>query len=86
VAASALAAGGVTSSTHAQPQQPVQASGKRPNIVFIMGDCIDWLNIGAYHHSPNIDRLATEGMRFTDYYAEANCTAGHANFITGELP
>ena len=36
--------------------------------------------------TPNLDRLAAEGMRFTDYYAEASCTAGRANFITGELP
>ena len=68
-----------------------QAQGK-PNIVFIMGDDIGWFNIGAYHQgimagrTPNLDRLAAEGMRFTDYYAEASCTAGRANFITGELP
>ena len=37
-------------------------------------------------HTPNFDRLAAEGMMFTDYYAEASCTAGRANFITGELP
>jgi hypothetical protein len=36
--------------------------------------------------TPNLDKLASEGMRFTDYYAEASCTAGRANFITGELP
>ena len=36
--------------------------------------------------TPNLDKLAAEGMRFTDYYAEASCTAGRANFITGELP
>jgi arylsulfatase len=65
---------------------------QRPNIVFIMGDDIGWFNIGAYHQgimagrTPNLDRLAAEGMRFTDYYAEASCTAGRANFITGELP
>jgi Sulfatase len=65
---------------------------KQPNIVFIMGDDIGWFNIGAYHQgimagkTPNIDRMAAEGMRFTDYYAEASCTAGRANFITGELP
>ena len=65
---------------------------KKPNFVFIMGDDIGWFNIGAYHQgmmagrTPNIDRLASEGMRFTDYYAEASCTAGRANFITGELP
>ena len=65
---------------------------QKPNFVFIMGDDIGWFNIGAYHQgmmagrTPNIDRLASEGMRFTDYYAEASCTAGRANFITGELP
>lgn len=65
---------------------------KKPNIVFIMGDDIGWLNIGAYHRglmagtTPNLDRLAAEGMLFTDYYAEASCTAGRANFITGQLP
>jgi arylsulfatase A-like enzyme len=63
-----------------------------PNIVAIMADDIGWFNIGAYHQgmmasrTPNLDRLAAEGMRFTDYYAEASCTAGRANFITGELP
>jgi arylsulfatase A-like enzyme len=67
-------------------------SGKKPNIVFIMGDDIGWFNIGAYHQgmmagrTPNLDKLAAQGMRFTDYYAEASCTAGRANFITGELP
>jgi arylsulfatase A-like enzyme len=67
------------------------ASGQ-PNIVAIMADDIGWFNIGAYHQgimasrTPNLDRLASEGMRFTDYYAEASCTAGRANFITGELP
>jgi arylsulfatase len=68
------------------------AAAKKPNIVFIMGDDIGWFNIGAYHQgmmasrTPNLDRLASEGMRFTDYYAEASCTAGRANFITGEIP
>ncbi|MBN9058421.1 MAG: arylsulfatase, partial [Rhizobiales bacterium] len=58
----------------------------------IMGDDVGWFNIGAYHRgimsgkTPNLDRLASEGMMFTDYYAEASCTAGRANFITGELP
>ena len=65
---------------------------KQPNILFIMGDDIGWFNIGAYHQgimsgkTPNLDRMAAEGMRFTDYYAEASCTAGRASFITGELP
>jgi len=66
--------------------------GKQPNIVFIMGDDIGWFNIGAYHRgimagkTPNLDKLADDGMLFTDYYAEASCTAGRANFLTGQLP
>jgi arylsulfatase A-like enzyme len=65
---------------------------QQPNIVVIMGDDIGIWNIGAYHRgmmagrTPNLDQLAAEGMLFTDYYAEASCTAGRANFITGELP
>jgi arylsulfatase A-like enzyme len=68
--------------------QPAQ----KPNIVVIMGDDIGMWNIGAYHRgmmagrTPNLDQIAAEGMIFTDYYAEASCTAGRANFITGELP
>jgi len=68
------------------------ASGKKPNILFIMGDDVGWFNIGAYHRgimsgkTPHLDKLAKEGMMFTDYYAEASCTAGRANFITGEIP
>ncbi|PNG24753.1 arylsulfatase [Methylocella silvestris] len=69
-----------------------QAPAKKPNILVIMGDDVGWFNIGAYHRgimsgkTPNLDKLADEGMMFTDYYAEASCTAGRANFITGELP
>jgi len=69
-----------------------QAGAKQPNIVVIMGDDIGMWNIGAYHRglmaarTPALDKLAAEGMMFTDYYAEASCTAGRANFITGELP
>jgi len=64
----------------------------KPNIIVIMGDDIGWENIGAYHQglmynvTPNLDKMAGEGTRFTDYYAEPSCTAGRANFITGELP
>jgi arylsulfatase len=78
-------AGGLIASANAQP-------ARKPNILVIMGDDVGWFNIGAYHQgimsgkTPNLDRLAAEGMRFTDYYAEASCTAGRANFITGELP
>src|SRR5215468_7509450 len=95
VAASALSSFGLTTPAQAQQQTtgpaPAPAS-QRPNIVFIMGDDIGWFNIGAYHQgimasrTPNLDKLASQGMRFTDYYAEASCTAGRANFITGELP
>jgi arylsulfatase len=70
-----------------------QASpSKPPNIVVIMGDDIGMWNIGAYHRgmmagrTPNLDKIASEGMLFTDYYAEASCTAGRANFVTGQLP
>src|SRR5262249_727855 len=70
----------------------VQKDGKKPNILFIMGDDIGWFQTGAYHRgmmsgkTPNLDKLASQGMLFTDYYAEASCTAGRANFITGEIP
>jgi len=71
---------------------PAQAADKKPNILVIMGDDVGLFNIGAYHRgmmsgkTPNLDKLAAEGMLFTDYYAEASCTAGRANFITGEIP
>jgi arylsulfatase A-like enzyme len=86
----ALAAGGLL----AIATSPALAAetGKQPNIVVIMGDDIGMWNIGAYHRglmagrTPNLDKIAAEGTIFTDYYAEASCTAGRANFITGELP
>jgi arylsulfatase len=71
---------------------PASAQEKKPNILVIMGDDIGISNIGAYSlhvmagKTPNLDKLAKEGMIFTDYYAEASCTAGRANFIMGELP
>ena len=71
---------------------PALADAAKPNIIVIMGDDIGMWNIGAYHRglmagrTPNLDKIAKEGMLFTDYYAEASCTAGRANFITGELP
>ena len=75
-----------------RPVQSQQSQARPPNILVIMGDDVGWFNIGAYHQgimsgkTPNLDRLAADGIRFTDYYAEASCTAGRANFITGELP
>src|SRR5439155_1521665 len=71
---------------------PAAYTQKKPNILVIMGDDIGMWNIGAYHRgmmagrTPNLDKMAKEGMLFTDYYAEASCTAGRANFIMGELP
>jgi arylsulfatase len=76
----------------AKPAAAPASSSGQPNILFIMGDDIGWFNIGAYHRgmmagkTPNLDKLAAEGMLFQSYYAEASCTAGRANFITGELP
>ncbi len=67
-----------------------QAADKKPNIVIIWGDDIGQSNISVYSHgvmgykTPSIDRVAKEGMMFTDYYAEQSCTAGRASFITGQ--
>ncbi len=64
----------------------------RPNILVIMSDDVGITNISAYsrgmvgYRTPNIDRLAREGMIFTDYYAEQSCTAGRSAFITGQHP
>ena len=69
--------------------RPAQAE-KKPNIVIIWGDDIGQSNISAYsmglmgYRTPNIDRVAKEGMIFTDYYAEQSCTAGRSSFITGQ--
>jgi arylsulfatase A-like enzyme len=66
------------------------AQQKRPNIVVFWGDDIGQSNVSAYsmgvmgYKTPNIDRIAREGIMFTDYYAEQSCTAGRASFITGQ--
>jgi len=63
---------------------------KKPNILVIWGDDIGQSNISAYtmglvgYQTPNIDRVANEGMIFTDYYSEQSCTAGRSSFITGQ--
>jgi arylsulfatase len=64
---------------------------KKPNIVVIWGDDIGMWNLGAYTHgmmgrTPNIDRIAKEGILFTDHYGQPSCTAGRAAFIMGEMP
>jgi arylsulfatase len=66
------------------------AQANKPNILVIFGDDIGQTNISAYsfglmgYRTPNIDRIAKEGMMFTDYYAEQSCTAGRSTFITGQ--
>jgi len=67
-------------------------AARKPNILIIWGDDIGYWNISAYnqgmmgYRTPNIDRLATEGAMFTDYYGQQSCTAGRAAFITGQSP
>ena len=69
-----------------------QAQDKKPNILFIMGDDIGWMQPSCYHRglmvgeTPNIDRIANEGGIFMHYYAEQSCTAGRTAFITGMHP
>src|SRR5262245_57093430 len=93
-----VAAAALTSEALAQAQKAAQAtpaapaapSGRRPNILVIWGDDVGVANVSAYtfglmgYKTPNIDRIAREGMMFTDYYAEQSCTAGRASFITGQ--
>ena len=65
---------------------------EKPNILVIWGDDIGWYNLSTYHQgvmsmrTPNIDRLAKEGMKFTDAYGEQSCTAGRSAFILGQSP
>ena len=95
-----VAAATLTSQALAQAQKAAPAaapattqpapSGRKPNILVIFGDDIGQTNISAYslglmgYRTPNIDRLASEGMRFTDSYGEQSCTAGRSAFITGQ--
>ncbi|HUI14064.1 MAG TPA: sulfatase-like hydrolase/transferase, partial [Xanthobacteraceae bacterium] len=80
-AASLLTAGRQST---AQAQQPAAPGGQRPNIVVIWGDDIGISDLSAYtqglmgFRTPNIDRIANEGVLFTDFYAEQSCTAGRA--------
>jgi arylsulfatase len=91
-AASALAASAEVAIGRAQAQQHAAPSGRKPNILFIMGDDIGWFNISAYnlgvmgYRTPNIDRIGREGAIFTDWYGQQSCTAGRAAFITGQSP
>jgi arylsulfatase A-like enzyme len=89
-AASALAP--TVQTAQAQQETPPTPSGRKPNILFIMGDDIGWYNVSAYnmgvmgYRTPNIDRIGKEGAVFTDWYGQQSCTAGRAAFITGQSP
>jgi arylsulfatase A-like enzyme len=79
----------VVSATAIGPAHAQQTAANKPNILVIFGDDIGVANVSAYslglmgYRTPNIDRIAKEGMMFTDYYAEQSCTAGRSAFITG---
>ena len=83
-----FAAAAIVASAPATAQQPQQ----KPNILFIMGDDIGWMQLGSYSQgmglaeTPNLDRIANEGARFVHYYAEQSCTAGRNAFFTGMNP
>src|SRR5690349_1572489 len=67
-----------------------KGGGRKPNILVIWGDDIGIANLSCYtrglmgYQTPNIDRIAAEGMLFTDSYGEQSCTAGRSSFITGQ--
>jgi arylsulfatase A-like enzyme len=94
VAAATITSGALAQAQKAAPAGAAPASsaasGRQPNILVIFGDDIGQTNISAYsfgvvgYKTPNIDRIAKEGMMFTDYYAENSCTAGRSTFITGQ--
>jgi arylsulfatase A-like enzyme len=85
-----LAVAGIALALPASSVSAQQAA--KPNILVIMADDVGIWNISAYHRgmmggrTPNIDRIASEGALFTDYYAQQSCTAGRAAFITGQTP
>src|SRR3954452_7566666 len=78
-------------SVEASAQTP-PAKRPPPNIVMIMGDDVGMWNLSTYHQgmmggrTPNIDRIANQGAKFTDYYGQQSCTAGRAAFILGQTP
>src|SRR5215208_1792413 len=86
LAALASVASVVSEPASAQPRP------SKPNILVIMADDVGYWNISAYnrgmmgYRTPNIDRIASEGAIFTDYYGQQSCTAGRAAFITGQSP
>src|SRR3974390_2606277 len=83
-------------SSFAQAQAPAQTQGQaqasKPNILFIMGDDIGWMQPSIYHRglmvgeTPNIDRIGNDGAMFVDYVAMQSCTSGRNAFFTGMYP
>jgi arylsulfatase A-like enzyme len=89
-AASAVASSAASQVARGQEAQAPASMGKKTNILVIFGDDIGQSDLSAYtfglmgYRTPNIDRIAKEGLMFTDYYAEQSCTAGRSSFITGQ--
>jgi arylsulfatase A-like enzyme len=90
--AAALASVAAPQTAGAQAQRPSGAAGRPPNILVLWGDDIGTWNISFNNRgmmgymTPNIDRIAREGVGFTDYYGQQSCTAGRAAFIGGTVP
>jgi arylsulfatase len=89
-AASALGAGTPMQTAQAQPRPAAPSATGKPNILVIWGDDVGIANISAYsnglmgYETPNIDRIAREGIKMQHYYGEQSCTAGRAAFLTGQ--
>ena len=92
VATAALFSAVAPAQAQDSPTPSSGVAGKKPNILFIMGDDIGWMQPSCYHRgvmvgeTPNIDRIAKEGAIMMTYYAEQSCTAGRNAFFTGMNP
>lgn len=90
VAMATLTQSGAGQAQQVAPAQPAASSGRKPNILVIFGDDVGITNLSAYanglmgYETPNIDRIAREGIKFQHYYGEQSCTAGRAAFLTGQ--
>src|SRR5262249_54128258 len=91
-AVTALSASAPVRVAQAEHSAPPRPAGRLPNVLAIMADDIGVFNVSAYHRglmggrTPNIDRIAREGVLLIDAYGQASCTAGRAAFITGQIP
>ncbi len=92
-AAGAIAGTGNVRVAQAQTQPVTAANGKKPNIIMIVSDDFGYGDAGCYlggegrgMPTPNIDRMADEGMMFTSFYAQPSCTPGRAAMQTGRIP